>query len=861
VTRRHLYQFIAQLLPEATPRSLLRSCATAMRMLRDLSAPHDPFAARLLDSEAFAAVLHHDDALGHIYQAINAPALEGAYRAARRDRRKFTEDDIPAVTQLFTPRWVVEFLLHNTLGAFWLETHPDSRVNLPWLVERPRERRPMRLAREITVLDPACGTMNFGLVAVELLDAMYREELDHAGRIGWPAEPSVTSVDQVGPSIARHNLFGIDIDPLALELAAWTIEMKLGTPPLHLQRADALFDACPGRFCVIATNPPYLSARNMPKSLVQRLKQTYPASWRDACACFIERATDLLDDGGRAGILAMQSFMFTGSFETLRAKLDQSVAVESIAHFGGGLFDVGNPGTLQTAAVVLRREASERARREQDVVALRLTDVDDKEDGLRARRGVHRIKQDDMGKCARRAWTYWLTPQLRSVFTTCPALADVAPPRQGLATTDNARFVRFWWEVDCVGATRGKWKPYAKGGRFRRWHESPRHRVDWADDGAAIKRSIVERYPYLRGKWAWVAKNASYYGRAGVTYSYLTSGRFSARRLDEGAIFDVAGSALFPDDPLTILGVLNSSTARALLGAINPTVNFQVGDLAQLPVPRAGNEELRPLVRRAIDTQRALDAFDETSPDFVAPMPWAAADEIWHGTVRRLRDLEARIDDVVAGMYGLDPAPTAPPAPDGFDRTELARRWVGFTLRDLLARSDEPYARVDAELARRVRDRLDEGIDAALGGVERFLLREFVTWHATLYERRPVVWALGSDRGAFLVAHERASASIVRAMLREVGGTIPDCWDRFVDDGIAVNLAPLRPWVRDRRLRAWLEGVGRDLDGGRFAWSETAGARARARFSRSATPRARGGAARPPRRSARACRGARPIGT
>ena len=86
-------------------------------------------------------------------------------------------------------------------------------------------------------------------------------------------------------------------------------------------------------------------------------------------------------------MLAMQSFMFTGSFETLRAKLDDTVAVESIAHFGGGLFDVGNPGTLQTAAVVMRREPDERARREQEVVAFRLTDVDDKEAALRARHG------------------------------------------------------------------------------------------------------------------------------------------------------------------------------------------------------------------------------------------------------------------------------------------------------------------------------------------------------------------------------------------------------------------------------------------------------------------------------------------
>ncbi len=124
-----------------------------------------------------------------------------------------------------------------------------------------------------------------------------------------------------------------------------------------------------------------------------------------------------------------------------------------------------------------------------------------------------------------------------------PRLGALAAPRQGLATTDNARFVRYWWEVDamdtcanpardelaCVElATPGRWAPYAKGGRFRHWYEAARHRVNWEDDGRDIKASIVARYPYLKGKWQWVAKNASWYGRGGITYSYLTSGRFSA---------------------------------------------------------------------------------------------------------------------------------------------------------------------------------------------------------------------------------------------------------------------------------------------------------------------------------------------
>ena len=61
---------------------------------------------------------------------------------------------------------------------------------------------------------------------------------------------------------------------------------------------------------------------------------------------------------------------------------------------------------------------------------------------------------------------YWISPKIRRAFKELPRLGEIAPPRQGLATTDNARFVRYWWEIeapDFSGAE--KWKPYAKGGR------------------------------------------------------------------------------------------------------------------------------------------------------------------------------------------------------------------------------------------------------------------------------------------------------------------------------------------------------------------------------------------------------------
>jgi hypothetical protein len=799
-------------------RTLLNRFIATMRIPRDLPADDKP-----IDDSDVAELARHDDALGQLYQALNAPKLEAAYRATARLGRKFTVDEIPAATQLFTPRWVVESLLQNTLGKIWAQWHPDSRLiaTWQWLIRRDDSALPARRADDLKILDPACGTMNFGIVAIEMLDAMYREEIDRAGRGGW-GEPSVKQVDQIAPSIAHHNLFGIDIDPVALDLARATLDLKAGTnlgAIWNLRCADALqtpVTVRPDRFDVVVTNPPYLSSRNLNPTMVARLKHHFPASWRDYYACFIERSIELLAPNGLLGILAMHSFMFTAGFERLRRQLAEHVAIESIAHFGPGLFDVGNPGTLQTAAITMRREPDAVRRGAQPIVAIRLTKSEDKCLALREKLkqcDVHHLTQRDLfAGSPRLAWSYWLSPADRRAFATFPKLAHVAPPRQGLATTDNARFVRYWWEVGptapdapCV-ASPDTWFPYVKSGRFCRWFESPRHRVNWRDDGRQIKAAIVQRYPYLKGQWQWVAKNSRYYFRAGVTYSYLTSGRFSARLMEAGAIFDVAGSAIFPEgDSLGLLGVLNSSVARRLLEAINPTVNFQVGDLGELPLPPAISRSgsLRDDVARAVELMRCVDAWDETSPAFVAPLPWRDAEERLHSLRRELRAVERRIELEVAELYGMS-VEQCHDSGLRFDRAELARRWVSHALRGLVReRRGRPIRIIPLEprLLRELGERLDctEAIDAAVEGIGKFLMSGFVAWHGKLYRRRPVIWALGSKHRAHVISHDFATRDAIASVLPE--GALPVAWRREVDDGIAVDLAPLADHLLDPALR------------------------------------------------------------
>jgi hypothetical protein len=946
------------------------------------------------DLPGFENLLRADDCLGQVYQAINEPALAAAYRATARSGGKFDDSEIPAVTQLFTPAWVVRFLLHNTLGRSWLQLHPVSRLELEWLVDTDgREKagsaaqRAPALARELTVLDPACGTMNFGMAAFDLLAGMYREEMDRAGQDGWPAEPSVRHEDQVPGAVLRHNLFGIDIDPIVLELARESIAMKLRRPvsigESNLLRADALLDEPPGNwpaaFEAIVTNPPYLSARNLAPGRVRRLKAAYPTAWRDGCACFVDRGLHKLRPGGRAGFLVAQSILFTGSYESWRKQVVGQSALEALAHFGPGLFGVGNAGTLQTAGLVLRREDDASVRDRQTVVAFRLVEPSDAagkrqileraisearapsgqarpekpggsgvpsrarplspspgtpgqgrgegvflcenrrrpspqpspgvpgegEEGStsdKGRLGYH-LLQKDLATLPRGAWAYWALPADRDAFAALPRLGTIAAPRQGLATTDNARFVRYWWEVEPLGAcgelaeptcgelaepacgelaepvnsagiemraTPGRWAPYAKGGRFRRWYEAARHRVNWEDDGRDIKAAIVARYPYLNGKWQWVAKNASWYGRGGITYSYLTSGRFSARRLEPGCVFDVAGSALFPAgerQTLGLLAMLNSSSAARLLNVINPTLNFQVGDLSELPVPSALPDSLAELARSAICLQQGLDRFDETSPDFVAPLAWADAEEIWRTTARELGRLEREIDEQVAGLYGLPVCPVEPVAGPPFDRAELARQWVSYAIGVEMGRWGDPAGTVDTgmrlpsdamdERTRlpmmgisdrtlaphsmvrlrpadprwidRLRDRLAawvgsaglSEITAAAGRLDEFVARGFFPWHVRRFRRRPVYWVLGGPTTAHLVRHDLASADMVRHALAQCNAALPAGWARHIDDGI-VNLAPLAGWVPEPALRRELTHIAADLAAGSYGWSKTA---------------------------------------
>jgi len=863
-----------------------------------------------MQSEAYWDAWSDPTSAAAAYQYFSEPDLE-VFRTA--GGAKVPPELIGRRTQQFTDRWIAEFLVHNTVGRWWLAMHPDSRLAsaMAYLVDQPAGRQtPLTSVGELKILDPACGTMNFGLAAFELLEAMYREELDRAGADGWPQSPSVRSEREIPQAILRNNLFGVDVDRRPLVLAAVGLYVRSGVSEpfaLNLTLADALAERHPagdGQYDVVLLNPPYLDRRDYPPPLKTAMKRRFPRSGRNLYTAFLERSLELVRPGGRLGAITPQTFMFISSLEPVRRWLTQHAAIETLVHTGLNTFD---EAVVDCAFYVLRR--NDPADPPADGAwFVRLTESDqnaqakahclgriiDEQRSGRSHPRLFHAHQAAFDRIPGSPWVYWAEAELHDAFTKFPALGDHAEIRQGLATTDNFRFVRYWWEIpddqiawNCRNAEEAarsgkRWFPYAKGGGFKRWYSRPEYLVDWEDDGRAIKREILRRYPYLRGKWQWVAKNVECYFQPGLSYSYLTSKTFSARILPGGCIFDVAGSAVFPKNPALVLAVLNSTACRRLLELINSTVNFQIGDLARLPIPRRGTDELAGLVARVAAIQKLRETFDETSLDFVAPPPWGGELRGLTAMAREQAALEHEIDRQVCGCYGLEvtePDEIGDGVLPGMDLRQLAHRWVSYALGVVFGRfapglADRPGSglyrlegfdvppvlRLDRVALAGLVDRHARPLEPSCDGLASAICREGRLSAANAIERilhvltailgasaaGEVVSALTpkqhlSDylRSGFFPDHVKLYRNRPIYWVVKGEGTSPDLlyyhrlsvehgsetpWRYFnPHDGILLNILPFQSRLADASYRAFLTKHAKAFAAGRYGWAGSAG--------------------------------------
>ncbi len=767
----------------------------------------------LLNDEALADAWKDFETIGWIYQSFNEEE-KNKIDERLNNGGKILPDEIPAATQIFTPKWIVKQLIQNTLGRMWLCMHPDSQLfemfdqeNNPLMdyfipdIDSPVV--PLKNVSDIKLLDPACGTMHFGLVAFDIFAAMYQEEFNHAGEPTWPKNPSVQHLEDIPSFIISNNLYGLDIDTRAVQLSALTLFLKAKAanphcqihdhnlvcssvvPLLHeeveqflynsrfehrlynqlfekivaklkeakhlgsLMRLDADFYALlegkttnsltdpflPGlspeevkheashiafwnsitdqivqafdrfstnadeiffanqakkglrilqlmltRYDIIVVNPPYRDSRDYNNDLKKIINREYTHGKRNLFAAFQIRAVELLAEHGRLGMVTPHSFMSISSFEDTREYLRRQCAIETLVDADYGTFDGYR---VDPALFTLRREPNAAVRDAARGVYIRLVNEPNaaaKQSAYeRAARQLQHGKTDpavfyytqkDFDAIPGAPWVYYITPGIRNLFRSLPKLGDIAPPKHGMSTGDNNRFLRFWWEIPLKAMnstslniqesfnSQARWFPYMKGGSFQRWWGNQEWVVNYWHLGTELKEEILQKYPYIGNNTGWVVSNESFYFQRGVTYSFLTSGNFNARLSPGGFIFDVAGSSLFPDDPKKIemvLALLNATFVQYALSLFNPTVNFQVGDLTRLPIPRQSSETVDELVHTAVALQRQTAAEDETTYEFVAPISWDEGLAQAAARAQRLAATERAIDEEVYRLYAIGP--------------------------------------------------------------------------------------------------------------------------------------------------------------------------------------------------------------
>lgn len=350
--------------------------------------------------------------LGWMYQYYNADVKDEFFKS----KRKAAAADIAPATQLFTPEWIVRYMVENSLGRLWMLNNPGSslRERMEYYIEPDAEHEDfIRISspEEITLCDPACGSGHILVYAFELLFHMYEErgyrereipeliltknlagmEIDSRAaqiaelalamcarehdrrffRRGVRADVTVLSsiplgedelpgnkklaeeLSHLGEIGSLLNPSEDEIDELKAAAASCSDDLFAATAKTKLESAAAICEKLSHRFTCTVANPPYMGSSSFNPFMSKWVKKNYPDVKSDLCTCFIERGFSLAKDRGYAAMVTMQSWMFLGSFEKMRSSLIGGKAIVSMAHLGPRAFDaIGGEVVNVTADVI-----------------------------------------------------------------------------------------------------------------------------------------------------------------------------------------------------------------------------------------------------------------------------------------------------------------------------------------------------------------------------------------------------------------------------------------------------------------------------------------------------------------------------
>lgn len=590
--------------------------------------------------------------LGWMYQFYNSKVKDDFFKS----KRKATARDIAPATQLFTPEWIVRYMVENSLGRLWMLNNPESilRESMEYYIEPDAEHEDfIRIEgpEEISLCDPACGSGHILVYAFSLLFQMYTErgyrerevpqlilqnnltgmEIDpRAAQIAHlalamcarehdrrfftrgveadvnviaptvfeegelPEGAALQQQPQLVDALAHLDEIGSLLNPAEAELAALCDDVErfaeAGQASLFganvaekLQQAKQTCETLARKFTCVVANPPYMGSSSFSPFMSKWIKKNYADVKSDLCTCFIERGFDLVQKHGYSAMVTMQSWMFLGSFEKMRAKLIEQSSIVSMAHIGARGFDSIGGEVVSTTATVF-------AVGQPDSEGTYLRLVNPAGEAAKKAAALEAIANPDCGYFYRRnaktfaqipgtPIAYWASDAMFDLFET--TVNDLASAKEGIKTGDNDRFLRYWFEVS-FGDTNiwakdpriNKWQITAKAGESRRWFGSHYVVTNFLNDGEEM----------LSTGHASVSGFENLYKPA-ITWNRIGTNRLSFRYLPSGFIPNMAGLCLYvPDENsdfelIELLAFLNSSVCQFELEVLNPSTNFPPGTI------------------------------------------------------------------------------------------------------------------------------------------------------------------------------------------------------------------------------------------------------------------------------------------
>ena len=662
--------------------------------------------------------------IGWLYQYYNTELKDDTFAKLKKNV-KITKERIPAATQLFTPDWIVRYMVENSVGRIWIEhlravdpsiDEKATAERFGWKYYLPEAEQEdivnIKLAEirntykdlkptDITCIDPCMGS---GHILIAMFDVL----MDIYESTGYDKREAAFE-------IVEHNIHGLDIDQRAYQLAYFAVMMKgrgynrrflrgrdgkpepkvyaivesneinrnhlqfFGTQLSEMERNLATMqmeglldtfvdareygsilnvDACDWdllerfvedmgtagqisfesvgseetqeslrklvrvaknlgeKYDAVVTNPPYMGASGMGAKLSKYVKNNYPDSKSDLFAVFIEKWNMMVNKNAFNCMVTMQSWMFLSSFEKMRVNVLNTRDITNLLHMENMVMGIA----FGTAVAILRNSYVQEFKGTYNQI--KLCDIENnkpKSFPVLDNR-FSQVATNSFSKIPGSPVAYWISESIPKIYAKYPTLDTIADVRHGLSTGKNEWFVRMWEEVEWnkvdttltnqseIGSMQGRYVPYNKGGEYRLWYGNANYVLWYNSEGRDKMKSLSGHRHDGRER----------YFQEGITWSFISSSNFGVRFTPNGFAFDVAGSSMFFDNENIkyITGLLCSKLGTFFMTIQNPTLNFQVGNLKNVPIIIKQQTEVENIVNNCINiSKNDWDSF-ETSWDF-----------------------------------------------------------------------------------------------------------------------------------------------------------------------------------------------------------------------------------------------------